>query len=178
MKVLAFADIPSRFVLPDEQPDIVLLLGDIFYRNVLRIDHKYSCPKVGILGNHDKSHYFDDTDIINAHRTIVEVEGLRIAGFEGCPRYNSKPFGQHSEMEAKQFVSAIRNEQLDMFLAHSNPVYNETEQDAHRGFSSFNDLFENKLVNHFFHGHLHDPFELLENQTQVYSVYPYKVVQI
>jgi uncharacterized protein len=179
MRILAFADVPNGgFVLPDEQPDLVLLLGDIFYRNVLRIDRKYQCPKVGVLGNHDKAHFFDDTDVINVHRKIVKVNGLTIAGFEGSPKYNNKPFGQHLEIEAEQFVANIYRKKIDIFLAHSNPVYPHTDQDSHRGFQAFNDLFDYGTVRYFFHGHIHEPFETTINQTRVFSVYPYLSLDI
>lgn len=178
MRILAFADIPSGFELPDVQADMVFLLGDIFYRNVLRIDRKYKCPKVGVLGNHDKAYYFEDTEIINAHRTIVEVNGLKIAGFQGSPKYNDKPFGQHLEIEAEVFVASMYRHKVDFFLAHSNPVYPHTDQDSHRGFAAFNDLIHYETTKHFLHGHLHDPFELVENNTKIYSVYPYLLFEV
>lgn len=179
MKVLAFADVPNGgFEFPDVNPDLVFLLGDIYYRNVLRIDRKYKCPKVGVFGNHDKAHFFDDTEVVNVHRKIVEVEGLTIAGFEGSPKYSNKPFGQHLEVEAESFVASMYKHRVDFFLAHSNPVYPHTDQDSHRGFAAFNDLIEYGTARYFLHGHLHEPFELVENKTKVYSVYPYLLLEI
>lgn len=179
MKILAFADVPNGgFDFPDVEPDLVFLLGDIYYRNVLRIDRKYHCPKIGVFGNHDKPHFFDDTEVMNVHRKVVEVKGFTITGFEGSPKYSNKPFGQHLEVEAEAFVASMYQHQVDFFLAHSNPVYSHTDQDAHRGFAAFNDLMEYGNVRYFFHGHLHEPFELVENQTKIYSVYPYVLIEI
>jgi uncharacterized protein len=180
MKVVAFADIPTGFNFPDIQPDLVLLLGDISYRNVLLIDHKYQCLKVGVLGNHDKAHFFDDTSVINIHGKIQTINGITFSGFQGCPRYNNKPFGQHLEIEAEAFVATIYDKPIDFFLAHSNPVYKEvsTNDESHRGFEAFNDLIQNQQVKHFFHGHLHEPFCFKIGKTTVHSVYPYVELEI
>lgn len=180
MKVLVFSDLPSGFNLPDSEPDLVLLLGDIFYRNVLKIDHKYKCLKVGVLGNHDKAHYFEDTSIINIHRDIQTIEGITFAGFQGSPKYNDKPFGQHLEIEAEAYVASIYRKPIDIFLAHSNPAYENlpSNDDTHRGFKAFNDLFHYQTAKNFFHGHLHEPFQMKQGNTNIYSVYPYLEVEL
>ena len=180
MKVLIFSDVPSSgFELPELEPDLVILLGDIFYRNVLRIDRKYQCSKVGVLGNHDKAYYFDDTNIVNVHKQLISLNGLKIAGFQGSPIYNDKPFGQHTDVEAESFIKSIDEETIDLFLAHSNPVYNDTVNDnAHRGFKAFNRLIQNNKVSYFLHGHLHDPFQIKERDTSIISIYPFQVIDL
>lgn len=176
MRVLAFSDLPSGFTFPDVDPDLVLLLGDISYRNVLRIDHQYKCKKIGVLGNHDKAAYFDDTSIINIHRDMQTIDGITFAGFQGSPKYNDKPFGQHLEIEAEAFVSTIYDKPIDIFLAHSNPKYDHISEkdDSHRGFA-WNDFQDLKYL---FHGHLHDPFVIKKGITEIHSVYPYSLIDI
>lgn len=52
MRILSFADTRTTIELPNLEPDIVFLLGDIPSRVVSKIDKKYKCPKLGVLGNH------------------------------------------------------------------------------------------------------------------------------
>ena len=173
MNILAFADLRTTFKLPDVEPDLVLLLGDIPSLMVSRINKKYSCTKLGVLGNHCHPSNFDDTDIINMHEKIYTFKGVRVGGFEGSPRYKDRDFGQHAEWEAEQFVRSIGEQHLDILMTHSNPSYTDRELDhAHRGFAAFNDLIMNKQVTHLFHGHLHDPFQKQILDTTIHSVYP------
>ena len=93
--ILAVADLHSRHVeIPNNHPDVVLLLGDISFQTVETLDKLFSCPKLGVLGNHDGPDYLQGTSILNVHAQVVEVEGIRFAGFSGAPRYNAKPHGQ------------------------------------------------------------------------------------
>lgn len=180
LNILAFADTRTSIELPDCKPDLVLLLGDIPSLMTARINKKYSCPKLGVFGNHCHPSNFDDKDIVNIHERIVTINGCRIAGFEGAPRYKEQKFGQHTESEVASFISTITHP-VDIFVAHSNPVYESMQDEldhTHRGFLSFNHLMAEKKVKHFFHGHLHDPFQIEIDQTKVYSVYPYLNVNL
>ena len=140
----------------------------------------YKCLKVGVLGNHDKASFFEDTTIINLHRELKTINGITFAGFQGCPKYNDKPFGQHLEIEAEAFVSTIYNKQIDFFLSHSNPKYEHLNEndDTHRGFAALTDLIDYQKVRHMFHGHLHDPFSMDFGKTSIHSVYPYLEIDI
>lgn len=180
MQILIFADIPTTdFDFPNIQPDLILLLGDISYRQILRIDRKYHCSKIGVFGNHDKPYFFDDTAIQNAHARILTMNGLTISGFQGSPKYNNKPFGQHTDEEVKAFTRTLHNQSIDIFISHSNPMYKDTQDDdTHKGFKAFNELLQKGSVRYFFHGHLHDPSHISVGEKQIYSVYPCLVVEI
>lgn len=174
MNLLAFADVRTSLELPEVTPDIVLLLGDIPSKMVSRIDKKYSCRKLGVLGNHCHPSNFEDTGIINMHKHIMTFEGITFGGFEGSPQYKERPFGHPTEAEAEVFVEQLKRTPVDILLTHSNPAYGHMElDDAHRGFRAFTDLLLSNKVSHFFHGHLHDPFELSIEGVHVHSVYPY-----
>lgn len=178
MKILAFADARTSLALPDVEPDIVLLLGDIPSILLSKINRRYTCKKLGVLGNHCHPSNFDDMDILNMHNQVIEWNGMTFGGFEGSPIYKDRPFGQHSEAEAQSFIDRIGNRHIDVMLTHSNPAYGDKVLDnAHRGFESFNRLFLNKQVGMFFHGNLHDPFKKEIEGCQVYSVYPYLWLQ-
>lgn len=179
LKILAFADTRTSLELPDLRPDVVFLLGDIPSKMVSRINKKYDCPKVGILGNHCHPLNFEDTEVQNIHKKVVSIHNYKIAGFEGAPIYKENRTGQHSENEAKEFCSTLDRQSIDIFIAHSNPAYGDMNlDDAHRGFNAFNSVVLNNQANYFFHGHLHDPFQKVINGTNVYSVYPYLFIEI
>ena len=174
LKVLAFADIRTTLELPDVFPDVVLLLGDIPSKMVARIDKKYKCLKLGVLGNHCHPKIFDDTEVINMHNRVKVLEGVTFAGFEGSPQYKERDFGQHTEAECASFMKSIGDLHIDIFLSHSNPSFGDMDLDeAHRGFQSYNPLLMNNQISYFFHGHLHDPFVRTIKNSAIHSVYPY-----
>ena len=178
--ILAVADIHGRSMdLPDWNPDVVLLLGDIPFQMVEKLDKLYSCPKLGVLGNHDGPDYLEGTSILNVHGQIVEGEGLRFAGFGGAPRYNSKPYGQYTEDEARAFVDDLGY--VDVFLAHANPQWvSDVSQDdvAHAGFQAFASYINQAQPAHFFHGHLHERYDKQVRGTTVHAVYQAQVIVI
>ena len=178
--ILAVADIHSpRIEIPNCNPDVVLLLGDIPLQVVETLDKLYSCPKLGVLGNHDGPDYLERTSILNVHAQIVEVEGNRFAGFGGAPRYGAKPYGQYTEDEAHAFVDGLGY--VDVFLAHANPQWvSDVSQDdvAHAGFQAFASYINQAQPAHFFHGHLHERYDKQVRGTTVHSVYQAQVIAI
>lgn len=123
MRILALADTHGAIPIPQVEADLVLCLGDIDYYELRKIDQLYSCPKVGVLGNHDAPDFFESafqtTSIINVHQKVVNVSGITIAGFEGCPRYNQRTFLQYEEEDVVAFTHLLSK--VDIFIAHSNP---------------------------------------------------------
>ena len=177
--ILAVADLHSRHVeIPNNHPDVVLLLGDISFQTVETLDKLFSCPKLGVLGNHDGPDYLQGTSILNVHAQVVEVEGIRFAGFSGAPRYNAKPHGQYTEDEARAFVDGLGY--VDVFLAHANPqwVSDVSQGVAHAGFQAFASYINRAQPAHFFHGHLHERYQKQVRGTTVHSVYEAQVIAI
>lgn len=176
MKLLVLSDFHGVGVLPEENPDVVVLLGDIEYAEIRKIDARYTCPKIGVLGNHDGPDYLVGTNIINLHERTVEIGGLTFAGFEGCPRYNRRNYLQYWEDEVASFTDALPT--VDVFIAHSNPavdtVYDET--DPHRGFRAFTTYIQEKKPTYFIHGHVHTDKQYTMGETSVLSVYPHAVL--
>lgn len=177
MLIYVFSDFQGVKEIPDGNPDLVILLGDIYFRDVMEIDQKYSCPKIGVYGNHDVVNEWSNTSIKLIHEEIFEFEGITFAGFGGCPRYNRKP-NQYTEEQTQSFMENL--EKVDVFIAHSNPVYDPTiaDWDPHRGFKSFNKYIETKQPKYFMHAHIHEPFIHNVNGTQIYSVFPFVSINI
>ena len=180
MKVIIYSDIHGGEVFfSTEKPDLVFVLGDIDWRDVKMIDDYYSCPKIGVLGNHDKRDTFIGTSIIHAHMKLFEIAGLRIAGFDGCPIYNHKGNSpQYSELEMNMFTQTIHK--ADIFLAHSNPAYQYINdlRDPHRGFRSLTDLMDERRINMLFHGHIHENNVYTYKETTVVSTHGFRMIEI
>lgn len=180
MKILCFADIHfSDITFPEEKPDIIFLLGDIERETILAIEQKYTCPIVGVHGNHDTSSIFKHTSVIDAHKKVLTVNGKTIAGFGGSPIYNDRSFGQYTEQEIYKFVKDIGT--VDFFLAHSNPASDgvvSSLNDPHRGFATFSMYIDQFQPSFFLHGHLHKQKQTEIGRTRIFSVYPYFLIQI
>jgi Icc-related predicted phosphoesterase len=180
LKLLVLSDLHGGHTAElTEEPDVILLLGDIDYWEVRKIDQAYTCPKLAVHGNHDGFDHYINTGIEDIHGKTVTILGKTFAGFGGCPRYNSRPFGQFDEEEADDFLHPLPR--VDVFIAHSNPrplkgSFDETE--AHRGFQAFTDYILRKQPAYFFHGHLHDEDVREITNTTIYSVYPSLLVSI
>lgn len=177
MQIYVFSDFQGEKIVPNGNPDLVILLGDIYYRDALELDQKYNCPKIGVYGNHDSQEEWSETSIKVIHEEIYEYCGVTFSGFGGCPKYNSKP-NQFTDSQCREFMSNL--DKVDVFLSHSNPNYDLTlpDWDPHRGFSSFNTYIKEKQPNFFLHGHIHNPFTLEVGKTKIYSVYPFLELNI
>lgn len=179
IKAFVFSDFQGEIEIPDGEPELVILLGDIYFRYAREIDNKYDCPKIGVLGNHDSPNEWKSTEVVNIHEEVVDINGISFAGFGGSPRYNSKP-NQYTEEECRSFIDRIPK--VDVFVAHSNPIYEVKEEidlnDAHRGFDAYNHYIHNVKPKYFLHGHIHNPFELKVGNTMIHSVFPFKEIVI
>lgn len=98
MLVYFFSDFQGEKHIPMGNPDLVVLLGDIYYRDAQEIDRVYNCPKIGVYGNHDAHNEWNQTDIKLIHGEVFEYKGITFGGFGGCPRYNRKP-NQYTEKD-------------------------------------------------------------------------------
>lgn len=173
MRILALSDTHGVIEIPEGNFDLVLLLGDIEYGELRKIDQMFSCPKVGVLGNHDAPDYFNGTSIINVHSQVLDILGLKIAGFEGVPRYNKRTYLQYEEIDAFLFTTSIPK--VDIFIAHANPMWDTSvaDNDPHRGFLAYADYIEQMQPKYFLHGHIHQEKKYKIENTNVISVYPF-----
>jgi Icc-related predicted phosphoesterase len=147
----------SLALLGDCRPDLVLLTGDIgqdppwhrAQRRTRRAEHDESvrnviefvqkscgCPVVFVPGNHDLDDPPEDVGAINADRRVVEVAGLRIAGFGGAgPTRFGFPY-EWSEEDAELALGKLFTDdgRIDIFLSHSPPAATTLDRTAHGSF--------------------------------------------
>ncbi len=151
--------------------DLVVSAGDIPGHLLEYLADRLDYPPVYVMGNHAHGYVREDGALrppggcLNAHGKVVEVKGVRIAGFEGSPRYRPGPH-QYTE---RQFRHQLWRMQLplrrnllrygrgaDILLTHAAPAGPHAGSDwPHRGIPAFN-LFHRlyrPLVH--VHGHVH-----------------------
>lgn len=173
VKILFLSDWHNyQYNLPEMEIDLLITLGDFNWRTIEALDKKYSCKKIGLLGNHDRQDAYKGTEFLHLHKTIIEYNGITIAGFDGCPKYNFKESPQFEESEVEEFTKNL--DAVDLFIAHANPMIGENydRTDAHRGFKAFTHYIQEKNPIHFVHGHNHEEKVLQIGMTKVISVYP------
>lgn len=179
MKVLILTDWHGKsFDIPPYNPELLIVLGDMSKEQIKELDRKYSCPKLGVLGNHDSWDNYEGTNFLHLHAKTYELKGISFAGFGGCPRVNSNTNPQYEEKEVENFTKSL--DKVDIFLAHSNPSITEEydENDSHRGFLSFNDYIIDRQPSFFFFGHNHECFFKKINGTNIIGIYPYLLFEI
>jgi len=105
--------------------DVLICTGDLafFDLDALRKLPR-DTPKFGVHGNHDDHArdpdgrprtYMEEYGIEDVHGRVVEWHGLKIGGFQGCPRYKPGSY-QFDEAEAEAFAASC--EPVDILLLH------------------------------------------------------------
>lgn len=168
--------------------DLVLSSGDLPPEYLDYLCTRLNVPILYVRGNHDGSYRQSQFDgCTNVHGRIVECRGLRIAGFEGCRRYNGGPV-QYSESEMRHRVGRLRLQSYrhgppHIVLSHAPPAgCHDGSDTAHRGFECFNRLIEAWKPAYFVHGHTHAyygcPPVTRVGATTVVNAYPFRLIQV
>ena len=179
MRILAVADAVSPVIYSENFPgnlppiDLVLSAGDMPGHVLEFMATKQPVPPVYVLGNHRDGYLRDPRThelhlpggCINAHRRVVEVGGLLIAGIEGSARYRPGE-QQYSEFQMEMHCAALEprlqlnrlrhGRGLDILLTHAPPKGpHEGADHAHRGVPAFNRLHRRWRPRLHVHGHVH-----------------------
>jgi Icc-related predicted phosphoesterase len=203
MKLLAVSDrVMEQLYCSDvrsKHPDVDLLIGcgdlPFYYLEFLvsALDQRL----VYVRGNHDKGpqytaegrilqHVQGGTDI---HGSVVEREGLLLAGLEGSMRYRPGAPFMYTEAEMRMQVmnlapKLLRNKvrygrYLDILVTHSPPFGIHDKEDLpHTGFKIFRSFLQWFKPRYLLHGHIHiyrqnSPRITQFDQTTIINVYPY-----
>lgn len=193
LTILAIADAVSPLLYDHfqvdrwSQVDMVLSAGDLPPDYLDFLCTALNVPILYVRGNHDSRYEtsgFDGCE--NVHGRIVTCQGLRIAGFEGCRRYNNGESCQYSEAEMRRIVRRSRLKSLhdgppDIILSHAPPSGCHDDTDVcHRGFDCFREAIDMWKPALFVHGHVHayhrGPTTSTIGDTTVINAFPYRVV--
>lgn len=199
-KLLLLADFVHPFVYREGFPqgvpsvDLVLVAGDVPGYYLEFVATKLTVPVLYVHGNH-ANEFVNEGDglvreprgVINLHRRVVEIGGLRLAGWGGVPRYREGGSGQYGAWEANWGLTTLgwrlRGRPLDVMLTHAPPLGPHAGTDyAHRGCPALTRFVERHHPRLLVHGHIHEyegkKVEYEENGTRVVNAYGYRVVDL
>lgn len=208
MRLLVLADVVSPVVysrnFPDNLPpfDVILAAGDLPGYVLEFLATKTRVRPVYVLGNHGNG-YVRSSDgdaprlpggCINAHGRVVEVQGLLIAGVEGCLWYRPGP-QQYSALQMRLFTARLaprlqlnrltRGRAVDVLLTHAPPRGPHEGSDLpHRGVPAFNRFHRSWRPRLHVHGHVHlsganAPREYVSEQgVRVVNAYDFALVDL
>ncbi len=207
MKILSVSDkvIPALAERPGDFPELqgvelMLGCGDLPYYYQEMIAKKLRVPLYFVRGNHDSLiEYGADGERkgprngMSLHCKAVYLDGLILAGIEGCNRYNNGNF-QYTSAEMWEFVFQLAPKLLlnklkygryvDILLTHAAPQGIHDANDwTHIGIKAFNWLIKTFKPKYHFHGHNHvytdDTItETQVGETLVINTYGYKVKEL
>lgn len=158
----------GRTALPPA--DVLISCGDLWDQTIERAVKASQCRQAfAVRGNHDPDAPFP-VGVVDLHLQVVEFEGVRFGGFNGCWRY--KPRGNHlwSQSEVRSFLADLPA--VDVFVAHNSPQgIHECDDDVHQGFEAFREYVERARPRYFLHGHQHVNAITKLGDTDVIGVY-------
>lgn len=136
--------------------DCVLLLGDIMkdeLREFVRMADGRPC--LSVLGNHDVWGQNEGIEgLTNLDGKTVTVNGIRISGAGGGPRYKGGDWAMRTEEEMEEVLRGI--EKTDILATHDSPFHLMQTNRSHSGFQAISDFIEKeKPAIHVF-GHHHE----------------------
>jgi len=171
LRVFVIADVhsPDTFSMPELDPDqfdVVFTLGDI---NEATLDYvsymSRRVPQYGVPGGHDP---LAPRGVRDLHCKVVTVNGIRIGGFGGAPKYKDQRF-HFTEKEVAKHMK--RMPPVDLFITHTPPLATSMNEDPlHRGFSAFDEYIKRCAPRYWFHGHLERHYKARVHQTIVYGI--------
>ena len=167
MKILFVADEECKYYYDYFQPgrldefDLIISCGDLKQEYLSFLVTMAHCPVLYVHGNHDRSYETrppEGCDCIDGH--LVTVNGVRILGLGGVPKYSDGPF-QYTEREMKRRLFFLKRKirkagGVDIIVTHA-PVqgHGDGEDWAHRGFGVFTELIDRWHPKYLVHGHIH-----------------------
>lgn len=157
--------------------DICILLGDHSNSDIDIILKYIPLDKIyGILGNHDTFTLYENYNIKTLHNTIIEINGVRIAGFQGAFKYTSKDKPLYTHEESLNILNNLGSS--DIFVTHDKPFIIDNNDPPHDGLKGItNYIYMNNVPFHI-HGHLHNNDKIiLKNKCISYCVYPFKLIK-
>ncbi|HEX6508750.1 MAG TPA: metallophosphoesterase [Chloroflexota bacterium] len=194
LTVLAVADEVSPLLYDhfDERRwsgiDCIISCGDLPPEYLDFLGTKLSVPVFYVRGNHDGAYPRSTFNVgQDLHGRIVEYKGVRIAGFEGCRRYNHG-LCQYTESQMRRAVRRARLQALwrgtpDLVVTHAPPSgFHDAEDPCHRGFDCFRQFIDVWKPSFLIHGHTHayngKQSVAVVSDTKIVNVFPYCTLEV
>lgn len=167
MKILLIADEESPYFWDHFQRgrldgiDLILSCGDLkadYLSFLVTMGH---APVLYVHGNHDLGYeQFPPEGCDCIDDKLVTVNGVRILGLGGCPKYNKQPL-QYTERQMERRIRRLRGKLrrsggVDIVVTHAPPRgVGDAEDRAHMGFKAFLPLLDRYRPRYLVHGHVH-----------------------
>ncbi len=181
--------------------DLILGCGDLPYYYLEYLQCMFDAPLCYVHGNHDPLVEYssvggtktapDGGD--NIDMRCVAVNGLLVAGLEGCIRY--RPDGNHQYTQSEMTFRAMslvpdllwnrlrHGRWLDVLITHSPPLgIHDMPTQAHTGFEVLVRLMRAFKPKYLLHGHRHKNYgagatETRYGETLVLNIHPYRIIE-
>ena len=172
-KILTIADLHGRLRPKDinmemfQEIDAIIMLGDIDYRDyfILKNYIPKEIPVYGIRGNHDAQIKLEDYGIQDIHGKLIEVNDIRIVGWEGSFKYKPSAVG-FTQDESKDFAKILikaYGENVDYLFSHDAPYNVDTVDAAHKGLKGISEYITKTGCKNI-HGHFHQSYKTQKQQ--------------
>jgi Icc-related predicted phosphoesterase len=174
VRLLLIADEEDPYLWDNYRPgnlkgiDMILSAGDLkseYLRFLVTLSNK---PLLYVHGNHDGAYDRDPPEGCECvDDRLVTVNGLRILGLGGSPRYNPGPY-QYTERQMRQRIRRLsfrlrRAGGVDIVLTHAPARgYGDVDTPSHRGFEAFLPLLDRWKPRYLIHGHVHLRYQPLQ----------------
>lgn len=180
MKALHYSD-HFDFNLSElfDESDILISTGDLSSFDFSAIEYKiHEKPNFGVYGNHDTPGYLEQLGITNVHLKIVDFNGLRIGGYQGCPRYKDGGGPQFTEEEAIRDLANFPP--VDILLLHAAPkdLLDTPGDPVHTGSQAVREYVDRTKPKYIFCGHDSPSAELDYNGIKIYRTDMAKIIEI
>ena len=162
-----------------QQADVLFSTGDLSFFDFSAIESQLSQkPSFGVYGNHDAPEYLERLGIQNVHLKIVEFNGLKIGGYQGCPRYKDGGGPQFTEEEAIRDLANFPP--VDILLLHAAPrgLLDTPGDPVHTGSQAVRDYVDRTKPKFIFCGHDSPSQELEYNGTKIYRTDKARILDI
>jgi len=162
-----------------DQADILISTGDLSYFDFTEIENRiYEKPSFGVYGNHDAPEYLERPGIQNVHLKVVEFNGMKIGGYQGCPRYKDGGGPQFTQEEAIRHLGNFPA--VDILLLHAAPkgLLDTPGDPVHTGSMAVRDYVDRTKPKYIFCGHDSPSSELDYNGIKIFRTDMARIIEI
>ena len=150
--------------------DCIILCGDICAEDVKLISEHAKAPCLYVLGNHDTWHQNDGIQgIEDIDGKTVAINGAKISGVSGAPKYKDGEWGMRTEAEIAEKLEKISD--TDILVSHESPYHFLSPNRAHAGFQAISDFLTEKKPGLHIFGHHHIDYIGMFHETKEICVY-------
>ena len=179
LKALHYSDSGSSdFKKLYDNCDVLLTTGDLSCFDFQGMeDWEDKKPAFGVYGNHDDGMYMGRMGIVNLHNKVIDFDGIKIGGFQGCPKYKESKL-MFEEKDAKEFADNFPY--VDILLLHAGPkdMLDDKSDFIHMGSEHIKRYVLEKKPKYVFVGHQYSDDFMEQDGIKIYRVFGAKLIEI